>query len=169
MDHKLKKEKERKTIKTLQDENEIPHHLAEEKQSIAQKYFAALYTQDEIPEERIKQYLNEKKLPTIPDLTKEMLNVEITMTEMKEAISKQKCNKSPGPDGIPAELYKEIQTPLEQLMLDLYNKTLEQAKLPNSWTEAYITLILKENTNDSRYKTADQFHYLMWITKYSLE
>uniref|UniRef100_A0A2D4HVX0 Reverse transcriptase domain-containing protein n=1 Tax=Micrurus lemniscatus lemniscatus TaxID=129467 RepID=A0A2D4HVX0_MICLE len=75
-----------------------------------------------------------------------MLNVEITMTEMKEAIS----NKSPGPDGIPAELYKEIQTPLEQLMLDLYNKTLEQAKLPNSWTEAYITLILKENINDQQ-------------------
>uniref|UniRef100_A0A2D4J0N0 Reverse transcriptase domain-containing protein n=1 Tax=Micrurus lemniscatus lemniscatus TaxID=129467 RepID=A0A2D4J0N0_MICLE len=116
-----------------------------EKKKIVQKYFEQLYREDEINPENIEQYLKRKGLPEIREEQKEILNKEITVMELKRAVEKQKNNKTPGPDGLPAELYKCIYECLEPVMLDVYNEVLDFAKLPDSWREANISLIPKED------------------------
>uniref|UniRef100_A0A2D4NQI0 Reverse transcriptase domain-containing protein n=1 Tax=Micrurus surinamensis TaxID=129470 RepID=A0A2D4NQI0_MICSU len=76
-----------------------------------------------------------------------MLEERITMMELTEAIKKQKNGKAPGPDGIPAEMYKTLQDSLSNTLLEVVNEVLMEAKIPKSWMEAYITLILKEDTD----------------------
>uniref|UniRef100_A0A2D4JTU8 Reverse transcriptase domain-containing protein n=1 Tax=Micrurus paraensis TaxID=1970185 RepID=A0A2D4JTU8_9SAUR len=76
-----------------------------------------------------------------------MLEERITMMELTEAIKKQKNGKAPGLDGIPAEMYKTLQDSLSNTLLEVVNEVLMEAKIPKSWMEAYIALILKEDTD----------------------
>uniref|UniRef100_A0A2D4PW91 Reverse transcriptase domain-containing protein n=1 Tax=Micrurus surinamensis TaxID=129470 RepID=A0A2D4PW91_MICSU len=68
--------------------------------------------------------------------------------ELKRVVEKQKNNKTPGPDGLPAELYKCIYECLEPVMLDVYNEVLDFAKLPDSWRD--ISLIPKEDLDNKQ-------------------
>ena len=70
----------------------------------------------------------------------------ITHAEIMEALKKQKNGKAPGPDGLPAEYYKEPEEVLFQPFKKLLEYVEEEGKLPATWTEATISLIHKENT-----------------------
>uniref|UniRef100_A0A2D4IC58 Uncharacterized protein n=1 Tax=Micrurus lemniscatus lemniscatus TaxID=129467 RepID=A0A2D4IC58_MICLE len=73
------------------------------------------------------------------------------MFELTEAIKRQQ-NKTPGPDGLLAELYKQLQNSLGLVLLEVYNEILLKAKIPQSWMEANVTLIPKEDVDLSQIK-----------------
>uniref|UniRef100_A0A2D4LFX6 Reverse transcriptase domain-containing protein n=1 Tax=Micrurus spixii TaxID=129469 RepID=A0A2D4LFX6_9SAUR len=85
-------------------------------------------------------------MSSIEEEKRNILNREITLTELKEAIQKQKPNKTPGPDGLPGKLYQKLGESLELVLLEVCNEALLNAKIPESWRESYITLIPKEGT-----------------------
>lgn len=72
------------------------------------------------------------------------LIAEITETELNNAISRLKANKSPGPDGYPSEWYKTFRSELTPSLLRACNTSLTEAKIPPSWSEELISIIPKE-------------------------
>lgn len=69
------------------------------------------------------------------------------MMEIHQAIVKVKPGKSPGPDGLAASYYKKLEDILSVPLKTVMNKLLKEGILPESWQEAFITLIPKQGTD----------------------
>ena len=80
----------------------------------------------------------------------ENLNRPITSMEIESVIRNLPANKSSGPDCFTAEIYQKIREELTPILLNLFQKTAEEPKLPNSFYEATITLIPKPDKDATK-------------------
>lgn len=72
----------------------------------------------------------------LPDITVDLF--------LPSALDDMKNRKSPGDDGIPIEAIKEGGDILIEKITALFNKCLEEEKIPKSWENAVITLLHKK-------------------------
>ena len=77
-----------------------------------------------------------------PKLNQEEIENRNTSMEIETVIRNLPANKSPGPEGFTAEFYQKFRE-LTHILLNLFQKVAEEGKLPNSFSEATITLIPK--------------------------
>lgn len=71
-----------------------------------------------------------------------------TIEELKRAAMKLKTGKSPGPDGIPAEMIKLLADDNPDVLLGPINRCLENGEFPIKWKAATLRLIPKEGNTD---------------------
>ena len=57
-------------------------------------------------------------------------------------------NKAQGPDGIPPRVLKEISKEISIPLCHLFNRTLEEGKLPDDWKTAEVTAIFKKGSKN---------------------
>lgn len=69
---------------------------------------------------------------------------------MDWAITKLKLGKAPGMSGLTAEFYKSFRDQLMPYLKELFDYFFRFGKIPATWKEARLTLILKERKNSSR-------------------
>ena len=108
--------------------------------------------------EEMDKFLEKYNLLKLNQKEIENLNRPITSMEIKTVIKNFPTNKSPGPDGFTGEFYQKFREELTLMLLKLFQKTAEEGKLPNSFYEATITLILKPDKDATKKKTTDQYH-----------
>ena len=63
-------------------------------------------------------------------------------------IKKINDNKSPGVDGIPSKLLKEIVEQISAPLAKLFNLSLEEGIVPSEWKEANITPLFKKGSRN---------------------
>ena len=83
------------------------------------------------------------------------MNNQITSTGIEAMIKNLPKNKSPGPDGLTGEFYQTFREELMPILIKLFQKTVEERTLPNSFYKATITLIPKpdkDNTQKENYR-----------------
>lgn len=74
---------------------------------------------------------------------------EITPAEVRKAISKMKNHKATGPDHVPAELWKLLETDGEIWLSCLFNRILDDGEMPDAWRKSTLVPFYK-NKGDVR-------------------
>ena len=82
-------------------------------------------------------------IPQLAEEDREMLNLPITLVELKEALEGAAQHKSPGPDGLPVEVYSQYGEVILQPLLEALFEAEEKGTLPDSMQEAIIILLSK--------------------------
>lgn len=85
------------------------------------------------------------KIPTLTEEQKNLLEGEITLAEVKQAITSLRLGKAPGNDGFPSDFYKKFVEDLAPRLLAVYQDALRKGKLPASMRSAVITLLHKKD------------------------
>jgi hypothetical protein len=78
------------------------------------------------------------------------LNRSITQNEIEATIKSIPEKKSPGPDGLSAEVYQTFKEGLISALLKLFHEIEREEKLPNTFYEASITFIPKPGKDNSK-------------------
>ena len=100
--------------------------------------------------EEMDKFLEKYNFPKLNQEEIENLYGPTTSTEIETVIRNLPANKSPGPDGFTAEFYQKFGEELTPILLNFFQKTAEEGKLPNSFYEATITLIPKPDKDTTK-------------------
>ena len=112
------------------DPNEIAEALND--------HFTSVFTvhrRDTVPIEKNNEISNDETV--IPEL-------EINESDIVEALSRIKPNKSSGPDGIQARVVLALKDVLVQPLSLIFNKSMDEGIVPHSWKCANVTPIFKK-------------------------
>lgn len=140
----LKKRKERSWISNIMVEGKEINTKKEIKKEF-KKFFAKLYQGRTVNEDEIRTYLAQSELQIITEYQRRILNDQITTEEIEKAIRKIKNGKAPGPDGYTAKFYKIFKEEIITHLKTLYNGIMQGSKVSNSWQQAIVTLIPKDD------------------------
>uniref|UniRef100_A0A670HML6 Reverse transcriptase domain-containing protein n=1 Tax=Podarcis muralis TaxID=64176 RepID=A0A670HML6_PODMU len=147
----LKKRQKLNTVTNLEIEGRNIQN-PEEIRKCFQRYFKQLYTQGPQKETEIDQFLKRNGLPKLSQEKRTILNYKITQQEIEGAIQNMQPGKSPGPDGLTSKYYRTLKDYLTQPLMEVCNEIMEGKKAPESWKEAFITLIPKLETEKTQLK-----------------
>lgn len=114
---------------------------ATEINKIFSKFYANIYTSDLPPPMNLLSHIT---FPQVDPEAARKLENPITTAKIQEAIKLIQCNKSPGPDCYTAECYKTFDNLLAPVLRDVYNKAFSKFRLPDTFSEAVISVILKK-------------------------
>ena len=78
-----------------------------------------------------------------PDVDLSSLGQPFEMEELEEAIDTSANRKSPGPDGLPIEVYKCFNNRCREHLLNTFNEIATTGFMPRSWKEGRIILLYK--------------------------
>uniref|UniRef100_A0A803TK36 Reverse transcriptase domain-containing protein n=1 Tax=Anolis carolinensis TaxID=28377 RepID=A0A803TK36_ANOCA len=146
---RVNKRKQSQCIDKIQDED-ITYFDRKGIENQFVNYYKNLYSEDNIPKERVVQYLGEQDIKKLTETQREILNKKIEIEEIERAIKRLKANKAPGPDGLTTAYYKTFQDMLSIPLQKVMNRILEGEKVPQTWENANIVLIPKKNTDNAK-------------------
>uniref|UniRef100_A0A670IRS6 Reverse transcriptase domain-containing protein n=1 Tax=Podarcis muralis TaxID=64176 RepID=A0A670IRS6_PODMU len=147
----LKKRQKMNFITNLEVEGESIQK-PEEIRKCFQRYFKKLFTQGPQAETEINQFIKSNGLQKLPQDKQTTLNYRITQQEIESAIQNMQLGKSPGPDGLTSKYYKVLKDHLIQPLMEVCNQIMEGKGAPESWKEAFITLIPKLESEKTQLK-----------------
>lgn len=117
--------------------------LYDDMQRAATMFYKELYSHEPYDETGHKRFLSDwNKSFTQKDI--DLLEEEISIEEIKEAIRATNGNKAPGKDGLTGLFYKSFSEELAPLLYSMYANFRENRLIPRSFKEGVTTLLQKK-------------------------
>ena len=146
----IKKKAEKNQINKIRNEKgEVTTNDAEI-QTIIRDYYEQLHGNKMDNLEEMDRFLGKFNLLRLNREEIEITKNPIISTEIRAVIKNLPKNKSPGPDGFTEEFYQTFRQELMSILLKLFQKIVEEGRLPNSFYEATITMIPKPKTTEEK-------------------
>ena len=136
-----KKSSRKKTISHLVDAAGTTVHSQAEMASVVSDFYTDLFS-PKASDHNIGSKLLGNIDKTVPPAEKESLNRSITRQELEFAVMKLRRNKSPGPDGIPAEFYQYFWHLIQDFYFE-YISEVETTAFPIGKNTSITTLVFK--------------------------
>lgn len=89
-------------------------------------------------------FFRDLEIPHLSIEGREMLDAPIDLKELRQTVAALTSQESPGPDGLPGEIYKKYGEVLMPMLLKVLNKAMEEGWLPASMMESSIIVLRKE-------------------------
>ena len=105
-------------------------------------FYEALYKQKSTNYGTQKMFLNKISKKLKPSQQTE-LTTKICREEVEKAITSTKTGKTPGPDGLSIEFYKESWHIIGSDLIEAYQNLFQTGKIPTDMKKGYISLIYK--------------------------
>ena len=106
-------------------------------------FYQQLYTSRNPSTVDIDDYLESTDLESVPDDLKSLLEDDIIIEELDKVVNNLKNNKSPGWDGLSAELYKALWPDIRNILYNVYRESIDSGTLSPSQRIGILTLIPK--------------------------
>ena len=98
-------------------------------------------------EHKFNDFIKDLNIPQLNDEEQSLLEKDLTINELKEALTSFADNKSPGEDGFTKEFYETFFDLLCKDLLNSYNEAFCKGSLSVSQKRGTITLIPKGDEN----------------------
>ena len=138
-------------ITCLEDETGTKHHSDDAILNVARSFYEKLYQSNASASDDIDTYFNSLTAENVLS-DEDSLHCEglVSLNECTIAVKKMKGNKSPGLDGISIEFYQLFWPLLGNLLVEVFNESHEDGKLPQrkSQRKSVISLIHKKDRAD---------------------
>uniref|UniRef100_A0A6I8T0W5 Reverse transcriptase domain-containing protein n=1 Tax=Xenopus tropicalis TaxID=8364 RepID=A0A6I8T0W5_XENTR len=110
---------------------------------VVENYYTGLLKEQELSPARMSSFLDETPIQKDNDIPFDDLVGEIEVDEVMTAIDSLNLKKSPGPDGLTAEFYKEFRDVLAPCLTEIFNSSLAEGLLPPSMRHSALILLSK--------------------------
>jgi hypothetical protein len=140
----LKRERDRADNKHTEKivDNGVEHTRSRDIISVVHSYYKSLYKSQASNGKKIDDLV--KDAPRLEEVDSSLCEGRISYNECLKTITTMKNEKSPGPDGLPAEFYKHYFHLFGDAFVAMINEVFESASaLPASMRLSYITLLCK--------------------------
>ena len=136
-------------ITCLEDETGTKHHSDDAILNVARSFYEKLYQSNASTSDDIDTYFNSLNTENVLS-DEDSLHCEglVSLNECTIAVKKMKGNKSPGLDGISIEFYQLFWPLLGNLLVEVFNESHEDGKLPESQRKSVFSLIHKKDRED---------------------
>lgn len=110
------------------------------------RFYMSLYVSEQSTDPSdFDSFFSSFTVPSIDPASNLQLEEPITLEEIRRAAGRMQCSKSPGPDGFPIEFYRKFMDRIAPLLLKMLLYSVDTASLPQTMSQASISLILKKN------------------------
>ncbi|MES9881396.1 MAG: reverse transcriptase domain-containing protein [Sedimenticola sp.] len=109
----------------------------QESANVLNEYFASVFEDESM-----------RNIPSLDakQCIEQLISIEINEIKIEKAIDKLKPSKSQGPDNLHPKLIKETKKSLLKPLNIIFNKSLEESKIPSVWKTANVSAIFKKGS-----------------------
>lgn len=109
-----------------------------------------------------------KLLPQLDSEITEMLEKDISLSEIEDAIDDLNSGKSPGPDGLSSGFYKKFRAEVSGLLHGVFKESYDLGRLPPSFSKAHTVLIPKGESPEQLIKVTGYRPITLTNTDYKI-
>jgi hypothetical protein len=118
-----------------------------------------LYSKNLEDLDEMDKFLDKFQVPKLNQDQINDLNSPISPKDIEAVINSLPTKKSPGADGFSAEFYRTFKEDLIPILLKMFHKIKTKGTLPNSLSDATITVIPKPHRDPTKKELQTNFPY----------